>query len=139
MLKAATAVSLFVGATGFADKLIKNLEDQQAKPAGLAAAPGNARIESLEQIGKDIAQAAFIAGQGGPPEDKEQEWRQEVLKELREWRKDSRSAGDDFMRGLRDALGPAAGLERANDRMASFIQGVVDSATGGYFNRRPGG
>jgi hypothetical protein len=77
------------GGTSFIDKLVGSLQEAKDKAPGLAAAPGNARIEGFDQIGKDIAQAAFVAQQGGTTADPQEAWRNKMLEEIQKWRGES--------------------------------------------------
>ncbi|HEY7155155.1 MAG TPA: hypothetical protein VH575_14430 [Gemmataceae bacterium] len=76
----------------FAAALKRNLADLEGKKPGIKAAPENVHISGLEQIGKDLAVAAFSAGQaGGKVKSEEAKFLEELVKAVGEVEKNGKT------------------------------------------------
>ena len=88
----------------FAKALEKNLRDLEGKRPGVKAAPENIHVSGLEQISKDLAVAAYAAqAAGGTRKKSEAEFLEELIKEVQEVQKNSKTL-EQFLDEMKDKL-----------------------------------
>lgn len=122
-----------LGQLGFIDHLIKNLQDLEGRRPGIKAAPQNVHITGLEQIGKDLAVAAFASqGAGGERKKSEAEYLEELVKTLnaikgeksKTWEELFSKVADDVVGGFAKALGVEV------EALKKFLQGLASTSAG---------
>lgn len=94
LLGAAIAQAAGVNIQPFIDAL-------KPKKAEINAAPQNAAIKSFDQIRQDITNAAFVAG-GTTGKKTQDEWSEELVKQLQAIKDQNKTIGDVFNDGLKD-------------------------------------
>jgi len=107
-------IALLLGATGYVDALKKSLENlggAGVKPQGVAPAPEGVRTSGLEDIARQMAEAAVVAGGGPAPEDPQLKAMTDILNELKalkadtNWKELLNSVWEDISKtGLPDAI-----------------------------------
>jgi hypothetical protein len=80
------SLAALFGLTNFLNGLIKGLEGGERKSAVGLAAPQNAAIKGLADIGKDLALAAAVAGAGGEGPKSQEDYLKEAIEELKKIR-----------------------------------------------------